>query len=209
MYFSTKLYNKFMYVKEEITHSLTIEKSVFICFIKRIKSEEEYRNYLTEIRKKYHDCSHVCSAMILNDIKRSSDDGEPSGTAGRPILNVLEKNGLNETCALVVRYFGGIKLGTGGLTRAYSNAVIETLDEAILAEEVSYPSYTLSVNYETANRLEYFMSKETILINKEYGEEVTFNFALDNKDKLTKILELTKGKEASYIGDITKERIVK
>ena len=126
-----------MYLETETNNTITIEKSRFICYMKHIESEEEYREYLSQIRKKHYDATHVCSAMICHNIQRSSDDGEPSGTAGAPILNVLQKKGLDETCALVVRYFGGIKLGAGGLIRAYSSAVSECLKKARRAKALS------------------------------------------------------------------------
>lgn len=197
-----------MYIKDEVNNSITIEKSEFIAYLKHCKSEVEYKEYLTSIKKKHYDANHVCSAFIFKDIKRSSDDGEPSGTAGRPILNVLEKNNLDETCALVVRYFGGIKLGTGGLTRAYSNSVIEALKKATLAKEVVYPVYQLTLSYELANKIDYYINNSTILINKKYDEFVTIEFALDSLDKIEKIKELTKGIEPIYIKDEIKEVIV-
>lgn len=197
-----------MYVKDEITNTITVEKSEFIAYLKHCKSEEEYKEYLASIRKKHYDASHVCGALILKDIKRSFDDGEPSGTAGRPILNVLEKNELDETCALVVRYFGGIKLGTGGLTRAYSNSVIEALKKATLAKETVYPVYELKVSYEMANRIDYYFQNSTLLIEKKYEEEVSFIFALDDLNKIDKILELTKGIKPTYIKDEVRESLV-
>lgn len=197
-----------MYVKDEISNSITIEKSQFIAYLKRCKTEDEFKDYLNQIKKKHYDASHVCSAYISNNIKRSNDGGEPSGTAGRPILNVLEKNNLEETCALVVRYFGGIKLGTGGLTRAYSSCVSEALKKAQLAKEIAYPLYQLIVDYETANRIEYFIQNSTILINKEYDEKVKIEFAIDNQDKIDKIVELTKGINPTYIKDIVRETLI-
>ena len=103
-----------------------IKKSRFICHLKRIISEEEGREYIAQIKKEHHKANHSCSAMIVGDdgqIKRSSDDGEPSGTAGVPMLTVLEKQGLTNVVAVVTRYFGGIKLGTGGLRRVETTAL--------------------------------------------------------------------------------------
>ena len=100
--------------------------------MKRIISEEEGREYIAQIKKEHHKANHSCSAMIVGDdgqIKRSSDDGEPSGTAGVPMLTVLEKQGLTNVVAVVTRYFGGIKLGAGGLIRAYSGSVAHAIEE--------------------------------------------------------------------------------
>ena len=84
-----------MYLKQEVVNTIVIEKSKFICYIKHIKTEQDFKDYLSAIKKKHYDASHACSGFVANNIKRSSDDGEPSGTAGAPILNVLEKNNLN------------------------------------------------------------------------------------------------------------------
>lgn len=198
-----------MYLKEEVNNTITIEKSKFICYMKHIKTEAEFKDYLNSIKKKHYDATHVCSGFISNNIKRSNDDGEPSGTAGAPILNVLEKNNLNEMCALVVRYFGGIKLGAGGLIRAYSNAVSECLNVGTLVENIEYPKYELTLSYELANKIEHFIKNNTVLLNTDYGENITYAFALDNKNKLETIKEYTKGILPIYVGIENIEKVVK
>lgn len=198
-----------MYLKQETTNTIIIEKSKFICYMKRIKTEEEFKDYLNTIKKKHYDADHVCSGFISNNIKRSNDDGEPSGTAGAPILNALEKNNLNEMCALVVRYFGGIKLGTGGLIRAYSNAVSECIKAGTLIENIEYPKYCLSLSYELANKIEHYIKNNTILLDTKYDENITFEFALDDKNKLENIKEYTKGILPTYIGIENIEKVVK
>ena len=197
-----------MYFKQEENNTIIIEKSRFICYMKRVRSEEEYREYLSAIRKKHYDASHVCSAMICDNIQRSSDDGEPSGTAGAPILNVLKKNDLNQMCALVVRYFGGIKLGAGGLIRAYSSAVSECVKNATIVEEYRYPLYELTLSYESANRIDHYLRKNTIIDDIVYSEDVCFIFALDDMTKIETIKEYTKGIEPKLIGDKIIEKVV-
>ena len=189
-----------MYLKEDADNTITIEKSRFICYMKHVKNEQEYRDFLAEIRKKHYDASHVCSALVCGNIQRSSDDGEPSGTAGAPILNILVKNHLDETCTLVVRYFGGIKLGTSGLIRAYGNAVKAALENAVLAEDVEYDRYILTLSYELANKVDYYLRNSTILLDTKYGEEVTYDFATDNENILNDIQEYTRGIRPEYIG---------
>ena len=101
--------------------------------------KDEYNDYkktLVELKNKYKDATHICFSYIINNTKRFSDDNEPSGTAGIPILNVLENNNLNYVLCCVVRYFGGIKLGAGGLLRAYSNSAKECLNKAVLTNIV-------------------------------------------------------------------------
>ena len=188
-------------MKEETINTIVIEKSRFICYMKRVRSEDEYRQYVSEIRKKHHDATHVCSAMICHNIRRSSDDGEPSGTAGAPILNVLDKNGLDETCALVVRYFGGIKLGAGGLIRAYSSATSECLKMGKLAMDAVLNKYQLKLSYETANRIERYLREHSILIDTIYDTDVTYIFALEDESVIEKIKEFTKGVLPEKIGE--------
>ena len=196
-------------MKEETINTIVIEKSRFICYMKRIRSEDEYRQYVSEIRKKHHDATHVCSAMICHNIRRSSDDGEPSGTAGAPILNVLDKNGLDETCALVVRYFGGIKLGAGGLIRAYSSATSECLKIGKLAMDAVLNKYQLKLSYETANRIERYLREHSILIDTIYDTDVTYIFALEDESVIEKIKEFTKGVLPEKIGEEILQKEVK
>ncbi|QQC50370.1 YigZ family protein [Streptococcus dysgalactiae] len=130
-----------------------IKKSRFICQIKRITTEEEGKAFITAIKKEHYKANHSCSAMIIGDksqIKRSSDDGEPSGTAGIPMLSVLEKQVLTNLVVVVTRYFGGIKLGTGGLIRAYSGVtaaaikelgIVDVKKQAGLEVTLTYPQY--------------------------------------------------------------------
>lgn len=198
-----------MYLKEEVINTTIIEKSRFICYMKHVKSEQEYKQYLLEIKKKHYDATHVCSAFVCNNIQRSNDDGEPAGTAGAPILNVLIKNNLNETCALVVRYFGGIKLGASGLIRAYGNSVKNALESAILLEDIEYSEYKLTLNYETANKLDYYLRNNTLLLDTQYDQDVTFDFAINDKKLLNNILELTKGIAPEYIGKKIIAKVVK
>ena len=198
-----------MYLKEETINTIVIEKSKFICYMKHIVTEQDFKDYLNSIKKKHYDADHVCSGFISNNIKRSNDDGEPSGTAGAPILNVLEKNNLNEMCALVVRYFGGIKLGAGGLIRAYSNAVSECLKTGTLIEKVEYPKYNIVLPYDIANKIEHYIKNNTILLDTKYDENITFEFALDDNSKVDTIVEYTKGISPIHIGIESIEKVVK
>ncbi len=198
-----------MYLKKETDNTIIIEKSRFICYMKRVDNEDEFKQYLSAIRKKHCDASHVCSALVCDNIQRSSDDGEPSGTAGTPILNVLLKNKLNRMCAIVVRYFGGIKLGAGGLIRAYGTAVSECLKQGVLVQDMVYPKYSLTLTYEMANKIDNYLRNNTILINTEYDENVTFSFALDTTDKIETIKEFTKGIEPELVGEEIIQKVVK
>lgn len=136
-------------ISKDFRQEIVIEKSRFICSLKKVNSEEEAQDFIRQIKKEYWDATHNCSAYLVNELaQRSSDDGEPSGTAGIPMLEVLRKNQLTGTCAVVTRYFGGIKLGAGGLVRAYSGSVAGAIKACGLAEKVLMSYF--SFNYDTA-----------------------------------------------------------
>lgn len=135
----------------DFQHEIVIEKSRFICTLKKVATEEDAQEFIKEIKKKYWDATHNCSAYIVGGngmAQRSSDDGEPSGTAGLPMLEVLRKNNLHNVAAVVTRYFGGIKLGAGGLVRAYTNSVASAIEGAGIAEKVlfGYFSFIQDIN---------------------------------------------------------------
>ena len=109
-------------VKKEVTNEIIINKSKFITIIIPLTTIEQIDDILKNIKNKYKDATHYCYGYVINGKEKMSDDGEPSGTAGMPILNVIKKHDLTNVICIVVRYFGGIKLGAGGLTRAYSNS---------------------------------------------------------------------------------------
>ena len=144
---------EFRTIKKDWQVQEEIKKSRFICHAKRVYSEEEARDFITAIKKEHYKATHNCSAFIVgerSEIKRTSDDGEPSGTAGVPMLGVLENHNLTNVCVVVTRYFGGIKLGAGGLIRAYAGSValavkeigiIEIKEQAGIAIQMSYAQY--------------------------------------------------------------------
>ncbi|HEL2057919.1 TPA: YigZ family protein [Streptococcus suis] len=127
-----------------------IKKSRFICFMKRVTSEEEAREFINSIKKEHYKANHNCSAFVLGEnmaIKRTSDDGEPSGTAGVPMLTVLENHQLTNVVIVVTRYFGGIKLGAGGLIRAYAGAVAKAVKEIGMVEVKEQEGIAISLTY--------------------------------------------------------------
>ena len=157
---------EFKTIKEDGMVQEEIKKSRFICHVKRIYSEEEARAFIAAIKKEHYKATHNCSAFIIgekSDIKRTSDDGEPSGTAGVPMLGVLEKHNLTNLCVVVTRYFGGIKLGAGGLIRAYAGSValaikeiglVEIKEQAGLRLQLSYSQYQDFTNFLKVQNLE-------------------------------------------------------
>lgn len=140
-----------------VEHELVIKKSRFIATVEPVASVEEADAVIARLRKQWWDARHNCTAMVtglLGDQARSSDDGEPSGTAGVPMLEVLRRRGLTDVVAVVTRYFGGVKLGAGGLVRAYSSAVSETLDLASLVHRQSLTQVTIDVAQADAGRFD-------------------------------------------------------
>ena len=177
------------------------KRSRFICYLHRTDSEEDARAFIRSVRKEHPQARHVCTGMIIDSTRRSSDDGEPSGTAGRPILSMLEGAGLDHVCAAVVRYFGGTLLGTGGLVRAYSDAVRAALDNAVLGEARLLKKYRLTVSYPLSGRIENWIGQNGDLLDTEYGETVTYMFLMDQAPDEA-IAEMTSGTcQAVFLGE--------
>lgn len=154
-------------IKENVTIKYEINKSIFIASLFRVNNVEEANNILSDIRKKYSDATHNTYAYIVDNHNKSSDDKEPSGTAGIPILEVLIKNELNNILCIVTRYFGGIKLGSGGLVRAYTKAASLAVNEAIKVNLVDGVKIEIITNYNNQKTI------ESILDNHKYEKEYT------------------------------------
>lgn len=154
-------------IKKNGSHEIEIKKSRFICTMARIQSEDQAKQLIEQVTKENSKANHNCYAYMLGDddhIQRESDNGEPSGTAGVPILEVLKKNELHNVLAVVTRYFGGIKLGAGGLIRAYSNATSTTIDQLGIVKLVNKQQLTLTIDYNQFDKLKYFLENEAIPI---------------------------------------------
>ncbi len=178
---------------EEITeHTLVIKKSEFICTLIPLNDENKINETIDYYKDKYKDATHNCIAYLVGTKERANDDGEPSGTAGLPMLNVLKKQELSNIIAIVTRYFGGIKLGAGGLTRAYSQAVVEALKEANIVEKHLIDVYDVSLDYSFTKKFEHLLKVNAIdCINKEYSEQVTYRLYIDDLSFFDTIQELT------------------
>lgn len=162
-------------------HTIIVKNSKFICYLFQIETWQEITNYLQDIKTKYPDATHHCYAYILDNIKKESDDGEPSGTAGIPILQVLEKNQLNHVLCIVVRYFGKIKLGAGGLVRAYTKSVTETLKDHITTLTEGF-CVNLTFSYDKVKAIDYLL-KDIAIVNKEFANKITYQIHI-SKDQL-------------------------
>ncbi|MDD6793008.1 MAG: YigZ family protein [Thermobifida fusca] len=181
-------------------HQIEIKKSRFICALARVSSEDEAREFIAERRKLHWNATHNCTASIVGEdgrIQRSSDDGEPAGTAGVPMLEVLRHRGLTDTAAVVTRYFGGIKLGAGGLIRAYGSAVAAAIDEVGILERRSLPVVTVLADYQQAGRLESDLRESPHrVVDVRYGADVEIDVALygtDPADFTAWVAEITAG----------------
>lgn len=159
-------------IKNDIHNEIIIKNSRFITILLKIDSEN-IKKELEKIKNTYQKATHYCYAYIYNDIKHFSDDGEPGGTAGMPILNVLEKECLNNVLCIVVRYFGGIKLGAGGLVRAYTKAVTEGLKLAEFIHLEKGFKVEIVFNYNSEKQINYLL-RNIQIINKYFQENITY-----------------------------------
>ena len=184
-------------IKKETIHEIVIEKSRFITYLNRAENEEEAKAYILMIKKLHPDATHHCSAFIYgenSEFQRSSDDGEPSGTAGVPMLECLKKKHMQDLVAVVVRYFGGIKLGAGGLIRAYSKSISLAIEASTLTEIKKMSKYSCQFTYDLIGPLDYYFLKNKIqILEKQYEEKVTYTY-LTETDINDDLMELSKGK---------------
>ncbi len=178
------------------------KKSEFIANVFPVKTEEEALGFLNEMKKQYKDARHNCFAYIImeNGVlkERYSDDGEPSGTAGMPILEVIRREELQNLLVVVTRYFGGTLLGTGGLVRAYGRSAKDGVLDAKIIEKQVYKKFIYEVSYETSGKLQFaIIQSNGIIADTEYGENVVFTVFVkecDEKALLDEMLEITNGK---------------
>lgn len=162
---------------KECAGEIEEKKSRFICAVRPVQSEEEAVSFIEETKKKYWDARHNCSAFVLGSrqkLTRCSDDGEPGGTAGRPMLEVLLGEGLCDVAAVVTRYFGGTLLGTGGLVRAYSGAVKEALKSAETGRMRYGVKLRIGTDYGSIGKLQHLFGKCGVQAEADYGEAVRF-----------------------------------
>ena len=173
-------------VHKDGSAQITEKKSRFIGDVYNIENEEDALYYINETKKKYWDARHHCYAYIIgnnNEIKRFSDDGEPSGTAGKPILDVLDKSGIANCLIIVTRYFGGTLLGTGGLIRAYSEAAKSGIEASGIMEVKKGIQAQLDADYNSFGKIQYMcMERNIIITDTEYGENVHINMIIEESE---------------------------
>lgn len=186
----------FLTIQEEEQTQIVEKKSKFIAEIHPVSNIQEVENKIKEIKKKYYDAKHHCIAYRIIDegrvVERASDDGEPSGTAGAPMLNLLKGNNLCNVLVVVTRYFGGILLGTGGLVRAYSEATNLVIQKSKLVCKTEGYEITLKLEYNNLDTFTYYCKNNNIkILNIEYAENISIKIEMetDKKEILMKDIE--------------------
>ena len=167
-------------INKNITYEYIINKSKFITKLFYIDDINNINRIIDNVKNEYKDATHYCYAYIIDSKCKANDDGEPSGTAGMPILNVLQKNNLNNILCIVIRYFGGIKLGAGGLVRAYANSVSEALINNIIEYQEGY-LIKIIFPYSYINRIN-FLLKDYDIIYKEFNDDILYEFMISKND---------------------------
>lgn len=175
-----------MIIENNVINTIEIKKSKFITYLIKLDNVEEVEIKLNEIKKEYKDATHYCYAYIIQNKEKASDNGEPSGTAGVPILNVLKKNNLSNILCVVIRYFGGIKLGAGGLVRAYSNSCSEAIKCTSIIKYVPILKIKIVFKYENLNTINNLLI-DTNITYKEFDTSITYEVIL-SKDKYDNII---------------------
>ena len=172
-------------IKEDGQVQEEIKKSRFICHAKRVYSEEEARDFILAIKKEHYKATHNCSAFIVgerSEIKRTSDDGEPSGTAGVPMLGVLENHNLTNVCVVVTRYFGGIKLGAGGLIRAYAGSVALAVKEIGIIEIKEQAGIQIHMTYAQYQEYGNFLKEHNLMeLETNFTDQVDTMIFIDKE----------------------------
>ncbi|WP_138419488.1 YigZ family protein [Aquibacillus sediminis] len=179
--------NQYYTVKLEGSDEQTIQKSRFIGYVKRVETEEQAQAFIQVIKKKHHDATHNCSAYMIGEhdqIQKANDDGEPSGTAGVPILDVLKKKGLKDTAVVITRYFGGIKLGAGGLIRAYSSTTSLAINTTGVVKRQLMKEMIVSADYTLLGKLENALRNSHYLLeNINYLDHVELQVYVENEEQ--------------------------
>ena len=165
-------------------NTIIIKNSKFICLLYQVDDLKKVDHYLTKAKLEYKDATHYCYSYKLDGTEKFSDDKEPSGTAGLPMMEVLNKRGLNHILCIVIRYFGGIKLGAGGLVRAYSKAVRDALDKVETIELVEGYLIRITTSYEEQKKYDYLFKDK--IIKKEFNDQVLYYIELE-KEEINKL----------------------
>lgn len=183
---------------------LEVKKSKFYCVLIPLTDDKQIKDIIASLKKEYPGATHYCYGAIIGDITRSNDDGEPSSTAGKPILETLKNADLDQVLAVVIRYFGGTLLGTAGLVKAYSQSTALSIGEAAFTTPTTVYNYSITIPYELTNKIEYILRGKSEIIDRIYQEDATYIYQCEN-DISQEIKEITSGK---YIPELIGEEII-
>ena len=189
-------------IKENSKYELIVKNSRFITLLYKVSSWGDALDILDKVREEYPDATHYCYGFIADEVERCSDDGEPSGTAGMPILKVLKANNLNYILGIVIRYFGGIKLGAAGLIRAYSKGIANAIKENQLKELVKGINLDITFNWESLKQIDYLL-KDVKINEKTFLDSIKYN--IDIPDDLLEVI-ISKVNSYEIIKDIYIEK---
>ena len=206
---------EFITIAESVQSEITEKKSKFIANLFYVENSEEAEKIIKEIKRKYFDARHNCIAYRViedgNIIEKSSDDGEPSGTAGAPMLNILQKNNLANVLIIVTRYFGGILLGTGGLVRAYSTSLLQAIDKCSIIKKCFGEELEIELEYSELESFKYYCRNNKIsIVDFQYKESIICKIELEEEVK-QKLIEDFKSKKVNLknIKELSKKYITK
>ena len=187
-------------IEKAVQSEINIKKSQFICSLFPTKSKKESKEIIQKLNQQYHDATHNCTAYITNDGEGYDDNGEPGGTAGKPMINALRKNDLHNVTAVVTRYFGGTLLGTGGLVRAYTAATIEGLKNSESIARIHGVKLGIETNYTDLGKIQYLIANRNLdqlepvyskltIIQKDFGEKISYDLVSKNNRNIKEIFE--------------------
>ncbi len=174
-----------MVISENIINTVEIKKSKFIVVLYKISDCCEVNSVLDNLKKSYKGANHYCYAYIIGNSEKVSDDGEPSGTAGLPILNILKYENLEDVLCVVIRYFGGVKLGAGGLIRAYAGVVKDTIKLVTKLENIKYNYYDIELKYSDIKNFEY--KYKDYIVDKKFGDVIIYSLKVPENIVIKKI----------------------
>ncbi|MBQ9442522.1 MAG: YigZ family protein [Selenomonadaceae bacterium] len=194
------------------TADYEIKKSKFIANVKHVETEEEAREFIQHVKKNFFDARHNCSAYVLGengDKQKSNDDGEPGGTAGNPILETVKNNLLTFTAVVVTRYFGGIKLGAGGLIRAYAHTAALGISAAQIVEMKIFQKISLTLEYNFLATVENFLRQKKIRVeSSDYADDVTLKILVLPEEVENFLSELTELTAANFLSEVEEKILV-
>jgi len=179
-------------IDKNVKNEIIINKSRFITFLFKLNKKDDVETLINKVKNEYKDATHYCYAYIIDGYMKCTDDGEPSKTAGAPLLNVLEKNKLDHVLVIVVRYFGGIKLGTGGLVRAYTRSITDCLNLVNIIE--LNKGYLIQIEFSHDNIKQIDLILKNINVTKSFDNFIIYSFCVKESD-----LEIIKNKLERYI----------